>query len=346
MQISAAQLASLLDGTVEGNPETTVSAPSRIEEGKPGTITFLAHPKYEDFAYTTQASVMLVSKEWKPRSEVTPTLVRVDDVYASVQSLLKQFDQVERADGEIHETAIIHPDAEVSSGASIQAYSIIAKGAKVGAGTIIHSHCHIGEDVVIGKECMLYEGVKLARKTVIGNFCKLHQGVVIGSEGFGFAQNDAGEFVKIPQIGNVILEDHVDVGVNSIVDRATIGSTLLRRGVKIDNLVQVGHNVEIGENSAMAAQVGLAGSTRIGKNCMIGGQVGFAGHLTVADGAMIGAQSGVNNDVKETDSRLIGSPAIDYGTFWRLFATYKNLPDMARTIRRLEKELNQLKSEA
>lgn len=344
MEISAKELSEILEGRIEGNPEVTVSAPSRIEEGKPGTISFLGHPKYEEYAYTTKASILLVSNEFEPQQTVNATLLRVSDVYGAMQKLLAHFEFKPEVQAFKHQTAIISEKATLGDNVSIAAHVVIEEGAEIGENCILHAASFIGRNVKLGANCIVHSGARIMRESKIGDFCTIHPNAVVGSDGFGFAPNEKGEFTKIPQIGNVILEDHVDVGANSVIDRASIGSTILRRGVKIDNLVQIGHNVEIGENTALAGQAGVAGSTKIGKNCLIGGQVGFAGHITIADGTMFAAKAGVNSDVKEPNQKLCGSPAVDYTKFWRTFAVYRTLPEMSRTVRRLEKEIAAMKN--
>ncbi len=345
MQITAQELAKLLDGEVVGDPTVQVSAPSRIEEGKEGTISFLAEAKYESYAYESRASILLVNKDFEPKESIAPTMIQVDNVRASMQTLMEAFAPKSEANGEIHASAIVEEGATIGQNVTIGEHVIVRSGSTIGDNCILGALSYVGHDVQLGKSVRLHEGVKILDNCIVGDHCILHQNAVIGSEGFGFSQNDKREFTKIPQIGNVILEDHVEIGVNSCVDRAMMGSTILRKGVKIDNLVQVGHNCEIGEHSGLAAQVGVAGSTRLGKHILVGGQVGFAGHLTVADGAMFAAQSGVNSSVKQENAQLCGAPAIDNRQFWRAASVFKNLPDLARTVRRLEKELETLKNQ-
>ena len=343
MQLSAQELAKILKGKVVGNPEEIVTAPSRIEDGKKGTISFLAHSKYESYAYSTAASILLVSNDFEPKEELAATMIRVEDVRASVQVLLEKFEQKDKSTGNVDSTAIISENATIGKNVTIHEYAIIRDGAVVGDNVILYPLSYIDENAIVGDFSILHHGAKVLKNCIVGKYCILHQNAVIGGEGFGFAQNDKREFTKIPQIGNVVLEDHVELGINSCIDRATMGSTIMRKGVKIDNLVQVGHNCEIGENTGLAAQVGIAGSAKIGKNCMVGGQVGFAGHISVADGTMIAAQTGVNSDVKEVNSRLCGSPAMDNMKFWRSSTVFKALPELSRTVRRLEKEIAKLK---
>lgn len=341
MQISASQISQLLDGTLEGDPDVQVSGPSRIEEGGKGTITFLANPKYEAYAYTTTASVILVSREFTPVDEIAATLIRVDDVYASIARLLETFGgQVSARTGGISEHALVHENAIVEDQVSLGPMSFVAKGARIGKGSVIHEQVYIGENVRIGEGVILYPGVRIYRECEVGDHCIIHSNAVIGSDGFGFAPDETGTYKKIPQIGNVVIEEQVEIGSCVTIDRATMGSTRIRRGVKIDNLVQIAHNVEIGAHTVIAAQAGVAGSTKVGKNCMIGGQVGIAGHLRIADGTKVQAQSGIASNIAEPGSAIFGSPAIPYNDYLRSYAIFKKLPDLYRRIRELEKELD------
>lgn len=344
MQISAAELSQLLDGTVEGDPTTIVTGPSRIEEGITGTISFLANPKYESYAYQTNASILLVDRHFKPSQPIKATLIRVENVYASVALLLERFDpQKNTANGVAAETAI-HPSVILGENTSIGMYSVIEEGTVIGVGTIIHAQVFIGKQVKIGKNVVLYPGVKIYHGCEIGDNCILHANVVIGADGFGFLPDEKGKFKKIPQIGNVVLKNDVEIGANTVIDRATMGSTILCEGVKLDNLIQIAHNVEIGENTAIAAQAGIAGSTKIGKNCLIGGQAGFVGHIKVADGSKIQAQSGVAAPIEKPGTAVYGSPALPYTDYLKAYAVFKQLPDLNRQIRALQKEIDQLKA--
>lgn len=299
MEFTAGMIARILDGTVEGDPETKLNTVARIEEGQPGALSFLSNPKYEPHLYTTGASAVLVRNDFTAAKEIKATLIRVDDPYQALARLLAFYEQARPAKKGIHPTAVIDDKASVGSDVFIGACAVISENAVVGDGCTVHPQVFVGENVRIGKNCTLHPGVKVYRDCVIGNDCILHAGAVVGADGFGFAPVTDSNFMKIPQIGNVILEDNVEIGSNTCIDRATMGSTIIRRGVKLDNLIQVGHNVEIGENTVIAAQSGLAGSTRVGKNCMFGGQVGLAGHLSIADGVKIGAQSGIMSTVSQ-----------------------------------------------
>ena len=343
MQISATELSQLLDGTVDGDPNVTVSGPSKIEEGMPGTISFLANPKYESYAYQTQASILLVSKTFQPSHPIEATLIRVENVYAAVAFLLEKFNKNHQPFNGVSTKAAIDDEVILGDNISIGIYSVIESGASIGNDTVIYPQVYIGKNVKIGKNVVLHPGVKIYHDCEIGDNCILHANVIIGSDGFGFLPDDQGKFKKIPQIGNVILENNIEIGANTVIDRATMGSTVVREGVKLDNLIQVAHNVEIGENTAIAAQAGIAGSTKIGKNCLIGGQVGFVGHIKVADGSKVQAQSGVAASINEEGKALYGSPAIPYGDYLKSYAVFKQLPSINRQIRALEREIAQLK---
>lgn len=339
MQTSAQELANIVDGQVEGNPEVLIDRFSRIEEADEGSLSFLANAKYERYVYQTTASALLVSTDFQPRRAVRSTLIRVEDVYRSLKQLLELFGQENGAPRGIAETAFIHPDAGVGRETAIGAFSVVEAGAVIGDHCIIYPQVFIGPDVRIGNNVRIYPGVRILHRCVIGDNCILHANAVIGSEGFGFARDEAGHYGKIPQTGNVVLENDVEIGACTTIDRAMMGSTLIRRGVKLDNLIQIGHNAEVGENTAIAAQAGLAGSTRIGRNCMVGGQVGFAGHLKVADGTMIQAQSGIASDVKKPHQALFGYPAIPYNDYIRSYAVFKQLPALYKRLHELEKRL-------
>ena len=343
MQISATELSQLLDGTVDGDPNVTVTGPSKIEEGTPGTISFLANPKYESFAYQTQASILLVSNTFQPSHPIEATLIRVENVYAAVAFLLEKFNQNHQPSHGVSTQAAIDDEVALGDNISIGIYSVIESGVSIGSDTVIYPQVYIGKNVKIGKNVMLYPGVKIYHGCEIGDNCILHANVIIGSDGFGFLPDEEGKFKKIPQIGNVILENNIEIGANTVIDRATMGSTVLKEGVKLDNLIQVAHNVEIGENTAIAAQAGIAGSTKIGKNCLIGGQAGFVGHIKVADGSKVQAQSGVAASIKEEGKAVYGSPAVPYADYLKSYAVFKQLPSINRQIRTLEREIAHLK---
>ncbi len=344
MQLSAQEIAKILDGSVEGDPEVSVSRPSKIEEGGEGTITFLANPKYEEFAYTTTASVLLVNRSFEPKKQIGATLIRVDDVYSALSTLLENFGGQLDMNGGVSEYASVSNSAELGEGVAVGMFSIIEADVKIGAGSRIAAQVFIGKNVQLGKNVTVYPGARILHDSVIGDNCTIHPNVVIGSDGFGFAPQDNGTYKKIPQTGNVVVENDVEIGANTVIDRATMGSTIIRSGVKLDNLIQVAHNVEIGENTVVAAQTGIAGSTKIGKNCRIGGQVGFVGHLNIADGTQIQAQSGIASHVKEPNTALFGYPAIGYRDYVRSYAVFKKLPDLYRRIAELERQIAEKES--
>ncbi|MCB0546513.1 MAG: UDP-3-O-(3-hydroxymyristoyl)glucosamine N-acyltransferase [Phaeodactylibacter sp.] len=341
MQLSARELAHFLDGTVEGDPDIKVSRPSKIEEGGTGTISFLGNPKYEEYAYTTTASILLVSRSFEARQPVSATLIRVDDVYGAIAKLLEKFGSNNHEPPVISQQAFIHDSATVSDNVSIGPFTVVDAGAQIGQGCRIKAQVFIGKGVKLGNNVTLYPGVRVLDNCEVGNNCIIHANVVIGSDGFGFAPQPDGTYRKIAHVGRVVIEDDVEIGANTAIDRATMGATYIRKGAKLDNLIQVGHNVEIGENTVIAAQAGIAGSTRIGKSCRIGGQVGFVGHIEVADGTQIQAQSGVASAIEKPNQALFGSPAIDYKNYIRSYAVFKKLPELYRRISGLERQINQ-----
>lgn len=342
MQISAKDLNQILNGVIEGNPDVKVSKPSKIEEGVEGSICFLANAKYEALAYTTKASILLVSKDFKPSQPIAATLIRVDDVYSSVAVLLKQFGGAIEQEKGVDSMAFVDASVQMDASASVGQFAVVSKGATIGKNTIIYPQVFIGENVKVGDNVKLYPGVKIYKDCEIGNDCIIHSNAIIGSDGFGFAPDANGRYEKIAQIGNVILKDFVEVGANTVIDRATMGSTIIGEGVKLDNLIQIAHNVEVGAHTVMAAQAGIAGSTKIGKHCQIGGQAGFVGHITVADGAKVQAQSGVAATIKKENTAVYGSPAIDYSNYLRSYAHFRNLPDLSKKVRELDKLVREL----
>lgn len=345
MQIKASLISQLLNGELVGDPNVLVSKPAKIEEGEVGAISFLGNPKYESYVYTCQSSVILVSKDFQPKQKLTATLIKVEDVYTSLGILMQHFSDAMQATQEknISPQAFVHEGATVGEGAKIDAFAYIGKGAKIGKNAVIYPQVYIGEDVVIGDDVTLYSGAKIHRACQLGNRVTLHANAVIGSDGFGFAPQADGSYKKIPQLGIVILEDDVDIGANTVVDRATMDATVIEQGVKLDNLIQIAHNVRIGKNTVMASQVGVAGSTQIGENCMVGGQAGFAGHLKIANGTKIQAQSGLGQSVKEENTAIWGSPAIDYKRYFRCAIVFKNLPELQKQVDDLQRQLNFLK---
>jgi UDP-3-O-[3-hydroxymyristoyl] glucosamine N-acyltransferase len=343
MEFTAATIAGFLKGEIEGNPDMMVNTIAKIEEGQPGALSFLANPKYEHYIYETKSSIVLVNKSFVPAGTINATLIRVENSYEAFASLLRLVDQARPRKKGIHNTAIIETTAKIGSDVFIGPYTYIGENCVIGDGCSVYPQVYIGDNTKLGNNCIINPGVKIYHDCVIGEGCIIHAGTVIGSDGFGFAPQSDNEFMKIPQLGNVILEDHVEIGANVTIDRATMGSTLIRKGVKLDNLIQIAHNVEVGENSVMAAQTGISGSTKVGKNCMFGGQVGLAGHLKIANGTKIGAQGGILGDVKEENTAIIGSPAIEVKQFLRSSVIFKKLPEMKVKIDSLEKEIESLK---
>jgi len=344
MKITAAKLAEMINATVEGNPDVIISAPAKIEEAGPGTITFLANPAYEHHIYSTGASAVLVSNDFAPREVVKTTLLRVADVYGTVGNLLAVYQQDEAAQTRraVSAQAAVEPTATLGEDVRIGKFSIVEDGATIGAGTVILDQIYVGPNVSIGSNCTIYPGVRILRDCVIGNNCILHANVVIGGDGFGFAPDPAtGVYNKVPQVGNVVLEDDVEIGANTTVDRATMGSTILRKGVKLDNLIQIAHNVEIGENTVIAALAGVAGSAKIGANCRIGGQVGVAGHTVMHAGTQVAAQTGIISNVTKPGATLVGSPHMDFKGYMRSYAVFKNLPSV---ITKLRQDIKALKA--
>ncbi len=343
MKFSAEQIAGIINGTIQGDPGVEITALAKIEEGKPGALSFLANPKYEEHIYKTESSICIVNKTFEPSNALPEglTLIRVEDAYSCFAKLLEFYDTLSKEEPRIEPNAFIDETATVGEGIYLGASSYIGKNAKIGNNVAIYPNVTIGSNVVIGDNTTIYPSVTIYRDCIIGEHCNIHAGAVIGADGFGFAPNEKGEFQKIPQIGNVILEDYVDVGANTTVDRATMGSTVIRKGAKLDNLCQVGHNVEFGMNSAMAAQTGIAGSTKVGKNVLLGGQVGLAGHLKIGDRVMIAAQSGVGSDIAP-DSKFMGSPAFESDEYKKSYLGIRRLPRILDRLKALEDKIKEL----
>ncbi len=337
MEFTAQQISDLLQGTVDGDASAKVNRLSKIEEGEPGSLTFLANPKYTSFIYSTRASVVIVDRSFVPEQPVTATLVRVDSAYQAFAKLLEIYNQIRRDKKGVEQPSFISASATVGKDVYIGAFAYIGEQVRIGQNVKIYPHVYIGDNVTIGDNTTLFPGVKVYSDCIIGHDCTLHAGVIIGADGFGFAPNSENNYQKVAQIGNVIIHDHVEIGANTTVDRATLGSTVIHRGVKLDNLIQVAHNVEIGENTVVAAQTGIAGSTKIGKNCMIGGQVGIVGHITLADGVKIAAQSGIGTSIVNPGEILQGSPAFGIGDYKRTYVVFRKLPDLEKRIQALEK---------
>lgn len=343
MEFSAQQIAGFLRGTIEGDPNVKVSSFSKIEEGKPGTLSFLANPKYEHYIYDTEASVVLVNNDFKPERTVRATLIRVPNAYAALAVLLDVVEQSKSKKSGVDSTAFIAASAHVGEDCYVGAFAYIGNGAHIGKGCMIYPHAYVGDQVTVGDDCVIYPHATIYENCHVGKRCILHAGSVIGADGFGFAP-EGESYKKIPQLGNVILEDDVEIGANTTIDRAVMDSTIIRKGVKLDNLVQIAHNVEVGENTVMAAQVGIAGSVKVGKHCMFGGQVGLAGHIHITDHVVFGAQAGVISDVKEPTT-LLGAPAINAKNFMRSSAIFNRLPEVYRELGQLRREIEQLKKE-
>ena len=342
MEFTAQQIADFLQGEIQGDPSIKVSDFSKIEEGKPGTLSFLSNPKYSSFIYESQASIVLVNKDFQQEKDIQATLIRVDDAYQSLALLMSLVDQYKPKKNGISSLAFISSTAIIGENTYIAPFVYIGENVIVGKNSSIHSHCSIEDGVKLGENVSLFAGVTIYNDCIIGKNCTLHSGSVIGSDGFGFAPTEDGSYKKIPQMGNVIVEDNVEIGANSIVDRATLGSTIIRKGVKIDNLVQIAHNVEIGENTVIAAQTGISGSTKLGKHCVLAGQVGLAGHLQIADGTIFGAQTGVPNSVKIPNQVLQGYPAIPVMNFHKSAIVHKNLPELQKLIYAMQKRIEEL----
>lgn len=331
MNFTAGQIADQLNGTVVGNRDVDINTLSKIEEGKKGSLTFLANPKYTEFIYSTDASATIVANDFEPTEKITTTLIKVKDPYSSFTTILELFNNDKSKRSGISDKSDIDKSSTISKSSYVGSYTTIGKNSIVGDNCVIDNQVFIGDNVKIGNNCKIYPGTKILNDTIIGNSCIIHSSCSIGSDGFGFAPNDDGTYKKIPQTGNVVIGNNVEIGSNSTIDRATIGSTIIKDGVKLDNQIQIAHNVEIGENTAIAAQSGIAGSTKIGKNCMIGGQVGIIGHLKIGDNVKIQAQAGVTSDV-ESNARITGTPAISYMNYNKSYIHFKNLPEIVKKI--------------
>ena len=338
MKFTAAQIAVILEGEVEGNSEIEVSKLSKIEDGGPESLSFLANPKYTQFIYTTKASIVIVNKIFKAEKEINSTLIRVEDAYKSFSKLLEYYNQVKMNKTGIESPVFISKSAIYGENIYIGAFAYLGENIKIGNNTKIYPNVYIGDNVTIGDNVILFSGAKIYSDTIIGDNCVIHSSAILGADGFGFAPNEKGEFIKVPQTGNVIIEDNVDVGAATSIDRATLGSTIIRKGVKLDNHIQIAHNVEIGKNTVIAAQTGIAGSTKIGENCMIGGQVGIVGHITIGNNVKIQAQSGIGRNVKDNET-LQGSPALPYSDYNKSYVHFKNLPKTMNRINILEKTI-------
>lgn len=343
MEFKAQIIADFLGGTIEGDVNATVTDVAKIEEGRPGTLAFLSNPKYNKYLYNTEATIVIVNQDMQLEAEVKATLIRVPDAYKAFASLLELYQQAKGNKTGIESPSFIDDSAILGNDVYCGAFAYIGKNVRIGNRVKIYPHTYIGDNSVIGDDTILFSGVKIYEDTRIGQACILHSGAVVGSDGFGFAPMEDGTYKKIPQVGNVILEDLVEIGANTTIDCATMGSTIVRKGTKIDNLVQIAHNVEIGENTVMASQTGIAGSTKVGSNCMFGGQVGVAGHITIGDRVNLGAMSGVNNSIK-SNRTVLGAPAMDIAQAAKVFAIFRNLPRLREQVIDLEKQVAQLKT--
>ena len=338
MVFTAGQIAGILEGEVDGNPEIAVHRLAKIEEGESGSLTFLANPKYTAHIYTTKASVTIVNKDFIPEQDLTTTMIKVDDAYESFSKLLEYYNQVENNKVGIESPVFTADDAVYGKNFYLGAFSYLGNNVAIGNNVKIYPNVYVGDNVKIDDNVIVFAGAKIYSETVIGKNCMIHSGAIIGADGFGYTPNKEGEFSRIPQTGNVVLGDNVDIGAGTTIDRATLGSTILHRGVKLDNQIQIAHNVEIGEHTVIAAQTGIAGSTKIGKRCMIGGQVGIVGHITIGDNVKIQAQSGIGRNIKDNEI-LQGSPALNYGDYNKSYVHFKNLPKIVNRIDKLEKKI-------
>ena len=341
MEFSAIQIATFLSGTVEGDPEVKVYNVAKIEEGAPGMLSFLANPKYSQYLYTTKSSIVLINNDFELQGEVSATLIRVPDAYAAFAQLLGLYQQFMQSKTGVSSLAFISKDATYGEDVYIGEFAFIGERVKIGNRAKIYPQAYIGDDAVIDDDTIIYAGAKLYAQTVVGKSCILHSGCVIGADGFGFAPQEDGSYKKIPQIGNVTIGDNVEIGANTCVDCATMGSTRIHDGVKLDNLIQIAHNVELGRNTAIAAQTGVSGSTKLGSNCIVAGQVGFVGHIHIANNTKIGAQSGVIGSVKKEGEELMGYPAFNVKDYLRMSIHTRNLDKLVKRVEELEKQLKE-----
>lgn len=337
MKFTATQIAGILEGDIVGNPDVEVSKLAKIEEGTEGSLTFLANPKYTQYIYSTKSSITIVNNDFEPDSEIFTTLIKVEDAYKAFSTLLHYYNQVKMNKVGIEQPSVISESAAYGDNLYLGAFSYLGDNVKIGNNVKIYPNTYIGDNVSIGNNVVIFSGVKIYSDCVVGNDCVINSAAVIGADGFGFTPNEKGEYNKVPQTGNVILEDHVDIGAATTIDRATLGSTIIRRGVKLDNQIQIAHNVEIGKNTVIAAQTGIAGSTKIGENCQIGGQVGIVGHISIGNNVKIQAQSGIGRNVKDNEV-LQGSPALSYGDYNKSYVYFKNLPKIVKQLDSLEKK--------
>ncbi|PTQ99796.1 UDP-3-O-[3-hydroxymyristoyl] glucosamine N-acyltransferase [Mucilaginibacter yixingensis] len=344
MQFTAQQISSILNGTVEGDASAAVERLAKIEEATEGSLSFLANPKYEPYLYTTGATIVIVNNDQVLSAPVDATLIRVENAYSAITVLLNMYNTIKLNKSGVEQPSFVHPTATVGEDAYIGAFAYIGPNVKIGNNCKIYPGVYIADGVTLGNDVTLFSGVKVYFDCVLGNRVIVHSGTIIGADGFGFAPQADGSYQKISQIGNVIIEDDVEVGSNTTIDRATMGSTIIRKGVKLDNLIQIAHNVEIGENTVIAAQTGVSGSTKIGENVILGGQVGVVGHISIAKGTQVQAQSGISKNIKEENSKLAGSPAFAYSSNMRSNVAYQRLPELERKVQELEKLIKEIKS--
>ncbi|MEA3316410.1 MAG: UDP-3-O-(3-hydroxymyristoyl)glucosamine N-acyltransferase [Bacteroidota bacterium] len=342
MKYTAKIIADFINGEIIGNPEAIVTEVAKIEEGTPESISFLANPKYNEYLYTTNSSVVIINKDFKIEKEIKTTLIKVDDAYKSFAKLLELHEKNKKTKSGLSKKAYKAKSAKIGKGVYIGEFVSIGENVVIKDKVKLFPHVYIGDNTIIEENTTINSGVKIYNDCSIGKNCIFHSGVIIGSDGFGFAPQADNNYKKVPQVGNVIIEDNVEIGANTAIDRATMGSTIIRKGVKLDNLIQIGHNVEIGENTVIAAQTGVAGSTKIGRDCMIGGQVGFVGHIKIGDRVKIAAQSGISSSIKD-DIVVQGSPAFDYGKYQKSYVLFRKLPDIYKEIRELKNEIKDLK---
>lgn len=346
MTFSASQIAGLVNGIVQGDPGTTIAAFGKIEEATEGQLTFFANPKYEEYLYTTRAAVIILNESYVLKQPVTATLIKVSDAYTAFATLLDKYQQIvtQQMQG-IQQPSYIASSATYGEKVFIGAFAYIGENVKIGNNTKIFPNVYLGDNVKIGDNTILHPGIKIYKDCKIGSNVIIHAGTVIGSDGFGFAPQADGSYKKVPQIGNVVIEDHVEIGANTTIDRATIGSTIIRSGAKLDNLIQIAHNVEVGNSTVIAAQTGVSGSTKIGDKVVIGGQAGIAGHINIADGSKINGQSGISKSIKTPSTNWTGTPALDYTSWMRSQAIFRNLPEMEKRLKELENLVKQLMAE-
>lgn len=338
MKFKAKQIAEMLQGIVEGNPEAEVYKLAKIEEGTDGSLTFLANPLYTQFIYSTNATIAIVNKDFVPEKPINTTLIKVDNAYTAFAKLLEIYNQIKNNKVGISKQAFISESAKVGQNVYIGEFVFIGENVEIGNNCKLYPHTFIGDNTTVGENTIMFAGVKIYSDNVIGKNCTFHAGVVVGADGFGFMPQSDNQYTKVSQIGNVVIEDNVEIGANTTIDRATLGSTYIRKGVKLDNLIQIGHNVEIGQNTVIAAQCGIAGSAKVGKNCMLGGQVGVAGHLSICDNVKIAAQSGIGANITEEGVIVQGSPAFNINDYRKSYVVFKNLPSLYKKVSELDKQ--------